>query len=46
MDINQKAKRPVKSGLLINKAKKDFDFTPMKINDFINLIKWKNIFHF
>ena len=38
-DINQKAKRPINSGLLIDKAKKDFDFTLMTINDFLNSIK-------
>jgi len=34
VDINQRAIRPVKSGLLINKAKRDFNFEPT--NDFLN----------
>jgi len=34
IDINQRAIRPVKSGLLINKAKRDFNFEPT--NDFLN----------
>ena len=34
IDINQRAIRPVKSGLVINKAKRDFNFEPK--NDFLN----------
>jgi dTDP-4-dehydrorhamnose reductase len=39
IDISQKAIRPVKSGLLVDKAKRDFNFNPMKITDFLNSIK-------
>jgi len=38
-DINQKAKRPIKSGLLIDKAKKDFGFSPTQIKNSLNTIK-------
>mgnify|MGYP001206021484 CR=1 FL=1 len=34
IDLGQRALRPVKSGLLINKAKRDFNFEPT--NDFLN----------
>ncbi|MBF25952.1 MAG: NAD(P)-dependent oxidoreductase [Flavobacteriales bacterium] len=35
-DLSQKAIRPINSSLLIDKAKKDFNFTPMNLNDVIN----------
>ncbi len=38
-DINQKAQRPKKSGLLIEKAKRDFDFLPTKLDVFLKSIK-------
>ena len=37
--INQKAKRPIKSGLLIEKARKDFDFEPTNMNIFLKSLK-------
>ena len=38
-EINQKAKRPKKSGLLIGKAKRDFDFSPTKMDVFLKSIQ-------
>ena len=38
-EINQKAQRPKKSGLLIEKAKRDFDFSPTKLDVFLKSIK-------
>ena len=32
-ELNQIAKRPVDSSLIIEKAKKDFNFNPMKLNN-------------
>jgi len=37
--INQKAKRPKMSGLLIDKAKRCFDFSPTKMSIFLKSIK-------
>jgi len=38
-EINQKAQRPKQSGLLIEKAKRDFDFSPTKLDVFLKSIK-------
>ena len=38
-EINQKAQRPKQSGLLIEKAKRDFDFSPNKLDVFLKSIK-------
>ena len=37
--INQKAKRPKKSGLLIDKAIKDFNYLPTKMEVYLKSIK-------
>ena len=42
--INQKAQRPKKSGLLIDKAIKDFNYLPTKMEVYLKSIKWKKIF--